>query len=142
MSKSNAFENAFLQLVFHGTTIANIADDAGTDPLLDLYVSLHTADPGEAGTQETSEAAYTDYARVAVERSSSGWTVTDNVVSPAAIVQFPECSGSTSEVTHFAVGTAETGAGVILYYGEVTPTLLISTGIQPQIGTGTTITEN
>jgi hypothetical protein len=142
MSKSNAFENAFLQLVFHGTTIANIADDAGTDPLLDLYVSLHTAGPGEAGTQETSEAAYTDYARVAVERSSSGWTVTDNVVSPAAIVQFPECSGSTSEVTHFAVGTAETGAGVILYYGEVTPTLLISTGIQPQIGTGTTITEN
>ena len=142
MSKSNAFENAFLKLIFNGTAIANIADDAGTDPLTDLYVSLHTADPGEAGTQETSEATYTDYARVAVERSSSGWTVTNNSVSPAATVQFPDCSGSTSDVTHFAVGTAATGAGVILYSGEVTPTLLISTGIQPQIGTGTTITED
>ena len=142
MSKSSAFENAFLKLIFNGTTIANIADDAGTDPLTDLYVSLHTADPGEAGTQETSEATYTDYARVAVERSSSGWTVTDNEVVPAATIHFPECSGSTSDVTHFAVGTAETGAGVILYSGEVTPTLLVSIGIQPQLGTGTTITED
>lgn len=142
MSKSNSFENSFLKLIFNGTTIANIADDAGTDPLTDLYVSLHTADPGEAGTQETSETTYTDYARVAVERSSSGWTVTDNEVVPAAVIHFPECSGSTSDVTHFAVGTAETGAGVILYSGEVTPTLLVSTGIQPQLGTGTTITED
>ena len=142
MSKSNVFENAFLKLIFNGTTIANIADDAATDPLTDLYVSLHTADPGEAGTQETSEAAYTDYARVAVERSSSGWTVTDNTVVPAATINFPTCSGSTSEVTHFAIGTAETGAGVILYSGEVTPTLSVSIGIQPQLGTGTTITED
>ena len=142
MSKSNTFENSFLKLIFNGTTIANIADDAATDPLTDLYVSLHTADPGEAGTQETSEAAYTDYARVAVERSSSGWTVTDNTVVPAATINFPTCSGSTSEVTHFAIGTAETGAGVILYSGEVTPTLSVSIGIQPQLGTGTTITED
>jgi len=142
MSKSNVFENAFLKLIFNGTAIANIADDAATDPLTDLYASLHTADPGEAGTQETSEATYTDYARVAVERSSSGWTVTDNQVVPAAAIQFPECSGSTSDVTHFAVGTAETGAGSILYSGTVTPTLSVSVGIQPQLGTGTTITED
>jgi hypothetical protein len=142
MSKSNTFENAFLKLIFNGTTIANIADDTATDPLTNLYVSLHTADPGEDGTQETSEATYTDYVRVAVARTTGGWTVTDNSVSPAATIHFPECSGSTSDVTHFAVGTAETGAGSILYSGTVTPTLLISTGIQPQLGTGTTITED
>jgi hypothetical protein len=68
--------------------------------------------------------------------------VTDNSASPAAVIHFPECSGSTSDVTHFAVGTAETGAGSILYSGTVTPTLLVSFGIQPQLGTGTTITED
>jgi hypothetical protein len=142
MSKSNVFENAFLELIFNGTAIANIADDAGTDPLTDLYVSLHTASPGEDGDQADGEADYTDYARVAVERSSSGWTVTDNEVVPAATIIFPECTGGTSDVTHFGIGTEAAGAGVLLYFGTVTPTLLISTGIQPQLGSGTTITED
>lgn len=78
MSKGNTFENDFLKLVFNATAIANIADNAATSPLTNLYVSLHTADPGEAGDQTTSEITYTSYARVAVARTSGGWTVTAN----------------------------------------------------------------
>ena len=81
MSKGNTFENDLLKLIFNGTAIGNIADNAGTGPLTNLYVALHTANPGEAGAQNTSECAYTGYARVAVARSGSGWTVTGNEAS-------------------------------------------------------------
>jgi hypothetical protein len=142
MSKSNALENDLLLLLFNGTGIANIADNAASGPLTNLFVSLHTADPGEAGTQTTSEATYTSYARVAVARSGSGWTVTGNSVSPAANIDFPAATGGTNTITHFAVGTATSGAGKILYKGTVTPNISVSTGVTPRLETGTAITED
>ena len=73
MSKGDTFENDLLKLIFQAVAIANLADNAATGPLTNLYVSLHTADPGEAGNQSTSEATYTGYARVAVARTAGGW---------------------------------------------------------------------
>lgn len=142
MSKGNTFENDLLLLIFNGTAIANIADDAGTSPLTNLYVSLHTADPGEGGDQTTNECAYTSYARVAVARTSGGWTVTDNSVSPAANIDFPQATGGSETATHMAVGTASSGTGKILYKGAITPNISISSGVIPRIGTGSTITED
>ena len=69
MSKSNTFETELLALIFNATAIADLAENDATAPLTNLYVALHTADPGEAGVQNTSETAYTGYARVAVARS-------------------------------------------------------------------------
>lgn len=142
MSKGNTFENDLLKLIFNATAIANIADDAGTSPLTNLYVSLHTGDPGEGGNQTTNECAYTSYARVAVARTSGGWTVTDNSVSPAANIDFPQATGGSETATHMAVGTASSGTGKILYKGAITPNIAISTGVIPRIGTGSTITED
>jgi hypothetical protein len=141
MSKGNTFENDLMKLIFNGTAIANLADNAGTSPLTDLYVSLHTADVGEAGDQTTNETNYTGYARVAVARSSAGWTVTNNSVSPTATVSFPQCTSGTSTITHFAIGTASTGAGKVLYKGTVTPNVAVASGVTPQITTASTITE-
>jgi len=142
MSKGNTFENDLLELIFNGTAIANIADDASTSPLTDLYVALHTGDPGEAGDQTTNECAYTSYARVAVARTSGGWTVTGNSVSPASNIDFPAATGGTETATHVSIGTDSTGTGKILYYGSLSPTISISTGVTPRIGTGSTITED
>lgn len=142
MSKGNTFENDWLKLIFNATAIANIADNAATSPLTNLYVSLHTADPGEAGDQTTNEVAYTSYARVAVARTSGGWTVTGNSVSPAANIDFPAATGGTATATHFAVGTASSGAGKLLYSGTVTPSISISSGVTPRITTASTITED
>ena len=144
MSKSNSWETALLQLLFNNTNAANIGDATGlrgASTAGSLYVSLHTADPGEAGDQTTSETAYTSYARVAVVRSSSGWTVTGNSVSPAATISFPACTGGTSTITHFGVGTAASGAGVLLYKGTVSPSISVATGVTPQLTTATAITE-
>jgi hypothetical protein len=142
MSKGNTFENDWLKLVFNAAAIANMADNAASSPLTNLFVSLHIADPGEAGAQTTSEAAYTGYARVAVARTTGGWTVTDNSVSPAANIDFGQCTAGTATVTHFAVGTALTGTGKVLYKGTVTPNISVANGVIPRLSTATTITED
>lgn len=140
--KSDTFENDLLKLIFNATAIANISDNAASSPLANLYVALHTADPGDAGSQTTSEVAYTSYARVAVARTSGGWTVTGNSVSPVATINFPACTGGTATATHFSVGVASSGASKILYAGALTPSISISTGVTPQLTTASTITED
>lgn len=140
MSFGNTFENDVLALIFNGTAIANIADNASTSPLTNLFVALHTADPGEAGTQSTSEATYTSYARVSVARTSGGWTITGNSVSPTANIDFPEATGGTETITHVSIGTASTGTGKILAYGALSSSIAVSSGTIPRITTATTIT--
>lgn len=142
MSKGNTFENDILALIFNGTAIADLAENDATSPATNLYLSLHTADPGEAGSQTTSEAAYTSYARAAVARTSGGFTVSGNQVTLTANVDFPAATGGSETITHFAVGTASSGAGKILYKGTVTPNIAVSTGVTPRLTTGTTITED
>lgn len=140
MSAGNTFENDLLKLIFQATAIANIADNAASAPLTNLYISLHTSDPGEAGDQTTNETSYTSYARVAVARSGSGWTVTNNSVSPAATIGFPACTGGTATITHFAVGTASSSTGKLLISGTVTPNISVSSGVTPQLTTSTALT--
>lgn len=144
MSKSDTFENDLLKLIFNATAIANIADNASSSPITSLAVSLHTADPGEAGTQATNETTYTSYQRVTVTRTSGGWTVTNNSVSPAANIDFPACTGGTATITHFGIGTSPTAgtAGKLLYKGTVTPNISVSSGVTPRLTTASTITED
>lgn len=143
MSKGDTFENDWLKLIFNATAIANIADNASAAPLANLFVSLHTADPGEAGTQLTSEITYTSYARVSVARTTGGWTVTAASVSPVATIAFPAGTGGAGTATHWAVGTVTTGgAGKILYSGTITPNIVCGNGITPQLTTASTVTED
>lgn len=136
MSKGNTYENDLLLLIFNATAIANIADNAASSPLTNLYVSLHTGDVGEGGDQETNEADYTSYARVAVARTSGGWTVTGNLATNAAAITFPTATGGSNTITHFAVGTDVSGTGKVLYKGEVGASLAVSNGITPEFAIG------
>lgn len=141
--KGDTFENDLLKLIFNATAIANIADNAATSPLTNLYVSMHTADPADAGVQNTSEAAYTGYARVSVARTSGGWTVSGNSVSPVANVDFGECTASCgSNLTHWCVGVASSGATKNLYCGALSTAITMSVGTIPRLKTTTTITED
>ena len=145
MSKSNAMENGLLLLFFNNTDFANIGDAGGLQNSVaagSFYFSLHTGDPGEAGTQTTSEITYTSYARVAVARSGAGFVVTANSVSPAAAVTFPAGTGGSGTATHFGLGTDSAGAGTLLYKGTVTPNIVCGNGITPQFTTASAITED
>ena len=146
MSKSNVFENDLLLLIFNNIAIADIGDVAGlraSTAAGSLYWSLHTADPGEAGTAITSETAYTGYARVAAARSGAGFTVTANSVSPPANVDFAECTASPgTAITHFGIVNTASGAGKLLYKGTMTPNVAMAVGVIARIKTTSTITED
>lgn len=141
MSKGNNTENNILLLIFNATTWNDIAQNDTTSPAANLSVALHTADPGEAGTQLTNETAYTGYARVNVARTAGGWTVTGNSVSPTANIDFGECTASPgAAITHFSVGTGVSNE--ILYKGTVTPNVTMAVGVIPRLRTTSTITED
>jgi hypothetical protein len=139
MSKSDSFENALLLMLFNNSNIANVGDATGlrgSSTAGSLYVSLHTSDPGEAGSQTTNETAYTNYARIAVARSGAGWTVSGNAVSNAAAVTFAACGVTGATITHFGVGTDSSGAGTLLYKGALSASLAVSSGIAPSFAIG------
>jgi len=133
------FANDFLKLLLQATAIANIADNAATSPLTNLYLSLHTASPSGSG-QTTSEAAYTSYARVAVARTSSGFDVSTNTANLHSLTSFPAATGGSETETHFGLGTASSGTGKLLVWGTVTPNIVVSNGVTPQITTATFLT--
>jgi hypothetical protein len=139
MSMGNTAENNLMKLLFNNTTWANIGDATGlvgSTSAGSFYVSLHTGDPGEAGDQTTSEANYTSYARVAVARSGSGWTVTNNQATNAAAINFPACTGGSSTCTYFAIGRASSGSGELIVSGALSASLAVTSGITPQFGIG------
>ncbi len=142
MTKSNAMETNLLSLVFQAVTFNDIAENDTSGPLTNIMVSLHTADPGEAGTQATNEGSYGAYIRVAVVRTTAGWNVTNNVAKPIANISFAQATSGTETITFFGLGHATSGAGALLYSGTVTPNIAVAAGVTPILTTGSTITES
>lgn len=139
MSMSNTSETKLLQLLFQNDAWELVGDASGLQPSAtagSFYVALHSSDPGEAGDQTTNEVSYTGYARVAVARSTGGWSVSSATVSNVATVQFGECTAGTATATHFSVGTALSGAGSIIYSGSLSASRSISSGITPLFNAG------
>ena len=145
MSKSNTHENDYLLLMFNNTTMTLVGDAAGilqSAAAGSLYFSLHTSDPGEAGDQTTNEVAYTSYARVAVARTTGGFTVSTNTAALVANVSFPAGTGGSGTATHWGIGASSSGAGKLLYKGAISPTIVCGNGVTPQLTAGTVVTED
>lgn len=148
MSKSDSWENGLLKLIFNNASFSDLGDSGGirgSATVGSLYVSLHKSNPGEAGNQSTGEVTSGDipsYERVEVSRDASGWTVTGSTAENAASVTFPESDGAAT-ITHFGIGTSKTGAGKMLYYGELSSPLSVTAGVTPSFAAGDlTITED
>jgi hypothetical protein len=153
MSASDQFETDLLNLILNNVAIANIGDATGlrgSSTAGSLYAAFHTADPGEAGSaQTTSEATYTGYARVAISRAGTAWSVTSGVASLVASVAFPTSASATQRMLYYTLGTAASGAGQILLRGTLTdqatpanPWIDVYNGTTPFLGAGTTISVN
>jgi hypothetical protein len=123
--------DALLKHIYQNLNWANIGDATGLVKSTadgNFYISLHTSDPGAGGSQTTNEATYTGYARIAVVRTSSGFTVASGVVSNAALAAFTACTAGSNSITHFGVGTASSGAGNLVDRG------VLGTNIGPFVG--------
>lgn len=145
MSKTNAWETDLLLLVFNNVNVANIGDATGlrgSTAAGSLFISLHTADPGEAGNQSTNEIVYTGYGRIALERTSGNFTVSGNAVSFAANVDFGACTAGSGTATHFGIGCALSGATKLLYKGALSVSIAVSAGVTPRINAGQCVTED
>jgi len=137
MSATNVFENGLLSLIFENANYANVGDATGlrgSSTAGVFYISLHTANPDETGSQTTSESAYTNYARVSVARSTAGWTVASGVADNDAAITFAACGVTGSTITHFGIGSDVSGAGNLFLKG--TSSLTVSSGITPQFAAG------
>ena len=137
MPKSTSASNSILALIFNATTWNNIAENDTTSPATNLYLSLHTADPGVGGAQTTNETSYTNYARIAIARTTGGWDApSGGATANAALAQFAQCGASGATLTHVAIGTDSSGTGLVLYAGALTSSLAVANGIQPQFAAG------
>ena len=137
MSKSDAWENGILLLIFNGTAFTGIAQNHATPS--DLYMALHTASPGDAGTMSTSEANYPGYARKQLARTTGNFTVSGASVSLAANQDFPVSTGAGTTLTHWSIGNS---AGTILYHGALASSFSIgAANVQPRVNAGTMVTE-
>lgn len=144
MPKSTTTCNSIINLMYRATAWANVADNAGTSPLTNTYVGLHTADLTAAtNSQAEDETVYTNYARQAVARST-GWTAASGgATENAATVSFPQCGATGATLTHVSVGVASSGATAVWHYGALNSALAVSSGITPQFAAGAlTITES
>src|ERR1035437_6708225 len=139
MAKGNTFSQALLKLIFQAVNITSIADNTTSSPLTNLYVSLHTANPGPSGDQTTSEAAYGSYTRIPVARTTGGFSISNQSISPVSTIVFPLATSGSETETYYAIGTDPTGPGTLLYSGTILPTILVNSGVTPQLSAGSTI---
>ena len=139
MSFGDVAEQNVMVLIFNGTAWANIAENDTSAPETDLGVALHTATPADTGTQLTNEAAYTSYVRVDLTRvGSSAWSSTAGVVTPVANIDFVEATGGSETETFMSIG--EAANDIMIFYGTVTPNIVVTTGVTPRLTTASTIT--
>ncbi len=133
-------ENNLMLLLFNNTDWANVGDAGGLQNSAaagSFYAGLSTGTLSDTSTQTTTQAAYGSYSRVAIARSGSGWTVSNNQASNAAAATFPAATSGSETETDFTVGLASgTGAGDALYWGALTASLAVSPGITPSFALG------
>jgi len=147
MSASNLFSENALRHYFQNTAHVNVGDPAGVLPSAvpgNLYLALHFGDPTGTGDQESSEADYVGYARLALARTSTVWQVTpgdpafaDNLMS----IIFAAPTGLTGNdiITHASLGSALTGPGVMHFSTTLVGALPLAVGISPAILPGGSI---
>lgn len=137
MAATNEFEQNALKLILQNINWANVGDATGlrgSSTAGVVYISLHTANPGATGDQTTSEATYPGYARVAVNRDNTAWTVSGGAPAQAvnaSTIAFAPCTAGSNTLTYFGVGTAISGTGHLLIAPALTAPLAVSAGITP-----------
>jgi hypothetical protein len=122
--KTTQFATDLLKLLLANVAVAAIGDAGGLQPSAvpgHLYLSLHSADPGEGGNQTSSEVSYSGYGRIAIARVASEWTFGNGQAVNTGRLEFGLCASGSVTVTHAAVGTAASGPGRVLYRVPLEP---------------------
>lgn len=115
----------FLENELYDHVLRNAAYTSPTN----IYVSLHTADPTDAGTG--TEVSGGSYARTAVTMGAP----TNGSGTNSADVQFPQCTADWGSVSHIGIWDATTG-GNMLFHSPLDTTKNLTTGDVFKIASG------
>lgn len=143
MPKSTPTSNSVVNLMYRATAWANVADNASSSPLTNVYVALHTATLTAAtNSQAENETAYTNYARQAVARSTGFDAASGGATQNSGTISFPQCGVTGSTLTYVSTGVGSSGATAVWHFGALNSSLAVAAGITPQFAAGAlTITE-
>ena len=122
-----------MQPLSQNTDIGDATSLRDSGDAVQWFVALHSADPGEVGTPATNEVTYPGYARVAVVRSGEGFAAAGASEGVRKEMDFPACTEGSVTATHFSVGSAATGAGLVLHKGKIVPPIRIVAGVTPRM---------
>lgn len=113
--KSDTLEAAVLNHVLRG----GVAGTALAQPAA-VYLALYTADPTDAGTgAEVTTTAFPGYVRKVITFNAPTQTPNGAEVTNATAVSWTYDGPAELIITHSAVMNAATGAGTLLYAGEL-----------------------
>lgn len=116
MSLSDSYENTLLDHITGRTTLTFVAQ---------IYVSLHTADPGETGANEVTDSGY---ARQTIDFNAA----TTSGATNNGQVTFPAIADGTVTATHFGLWTALT-TGTFIFGGAFSSSKAFVIGATPKI---------
>lgn len=130
---TDLFEDDILDLIFTNVAAPNVGDVGGLLPSAGVgnyAISLQTVTITDASTVQTAnEAAYTNYVRQDVVRSTAGWTVSAGACTNDALITYPTSgSGPESELDVGLGGFA----GVMQIYSVLDATLVVNSGVTPE----------
>jgi hypothetical protein len=128
-SKTDQYENDSLAWLLTAVAITGLPVATSGN----FYVALFTVTPSDTGGG--TETVYTNYARVAILRNASAWTISGTSPTQAvntAQLSFPACGATGATVVAWALMSASSG-GTMYYWGALSASLVISNGITPQI---------
>lgn len=134
---SDTTETAIMALIFQAQLWTNYAQGTATPlvtPETTISISLNTqANIADTDLMNTTEVAYTGYARQAPLRASSAFTVTGGVVSLVSAITFGASSSAGSTAASFTTGHSGAGAQPVLFGGPISPTIACTSGVTPQL---------
>ena len=101
-------------------------------PATNLYLSLHTGDPGDNGASEVSYTGYSGAIRPEVIFTTAA--ANRAITHDNTLLTFPISTANTQTATHYGIwDSATAGAGTFIAGGLLTSNLLIAPGNTPNV---------
>ena len=134
---TNLFQDDVLDLLFTNVNAPNVGDAAGVVKSLadgNWHISLHTGNTiADTSTlQNEAEAGYTGYAREAVPRNISDWTVASGTADNDSPITFGISTSGPETETDVGLGFATSGATPLQIWSSLDADLIVNNGVTPE----------
>jgi hypothetical protein len=93
-----------------------------------VYVALHTGDPGETG--DSNEVSTTSYSRASTS-ANGDWTRSGNTFENAVDISFPQAQENWGTISHFSLWDGSSGSDNAIAYSALNSSRSVETDDSP-----------